>query len=112
MTRELLRYFRGLQGGVCALILTFLVFPYLVDVAYYRDLSPSHSAQESVDNKNEVERFDTSESLLRADDLAYSGKARFRLQDVGTRCSSPATSVVPSHYLFVASHISRPPPTL
>jgi hypothetical protein len=112
VTRELLQCFRSVRGGGCALILTFFLLPYLVDVAYYGDFTPTHSAQESVDTKNEVDRFEYQKSLLCADDQAYSGGDSFRLQDVGTRCSSPANSVAPPHYLFVASHTSRPPPTL
>ena len=111
MTRELLQYFRSVRGGGCALILTFLFLPYLVDVAYYGDFTPTHSAQESVDNKTEVDRLDNQKSFLCADDQAHAGGARFRLQDVGTHCSSPVAVVIP-HYLFVASRTSRPPPTL
>ena len=112
MTRELLQYFRSVRGGGCALILAFLLLPYLVDVAYYGDFTPTHSAQESVDNKNEVDRFDDPESLLCTDSQAHAGEAGFRLQDAGTHCGCPTNSVVPPHYLFLASHTSRPPPTL
>ena len=112
MTRELLKYFRLVRGGGCALILAFLLLPYLVDVACYQDLTPSHSAHESVDNKTEVDRFDTQKSLLCPEDQASSGEDRIRLQAVGTRCSFPVNAVVPLHSLLVPSHISRPPPTL
>ncbi|MEI8016500.1 MAG: hypothetical protein WCH20_16900, partial [Nitrospira sp.] len=88
-----------------------LLLPYFVDVAYYGDFTPTHSAQESVDTKNEVDRFDDQGSLLCADSQAHSGEARFRLQNVGTHCGCPA-AVIPPYYLFVASRTSRPPPTL
>lgn len=112
VTREWLKYFRGVRGGGCALILAFLLLPYLVDVAYYGDLTPTHSAQESVDTKNEVDRFDDQKSLLCGDSQAHSGETRFKLQDAGMHCGYPTSTVVPPHYLFVTSRTSRPPPTL
>ncbi len=112
MTRELLQYFRGVRGGGCVLILAFLLLPYLVDVAYYGDLTPTHYAQESVDNKNEVDLFDIQESLLYANERAHSGETGFPLQDAGTRCNTPTRIIFPPQNLFLASLTSRPPPNL
>ena len=112
MTRELLQYFRGVRGGGCVLILAFLLLPYLVDVAYYGDLTPTHYAQESVDNKNEVDRFDIQKSPLCANGQAHSGETSLTLQDAGTQCSTPTRTIFPPKNLFLASVTSRPPPNL
>lgn len=112
MRGGLLQYLGGVRGGSCALILAFLLLPYLVDVAYYGDLTPTHYAQESL-KTNDVARFDAQESLLCADDRAHSREAEFTLQDAGTQCSAPLRAVFPPpQYLSLASLTSRPPPAL
>lgn len=112
MIRELLQYLRGVRGAGCVLILAFLLLPYLVDVAYYGDLTPTHYAQESLNNKKDVDRVDAQEFPLCADDPAHAGEAGFTLQDAGAQCSHPPSTVLSPHYLFVVSLTSRPPPAL
>ena len=112
MTGELLQYLKGVRGGGYALILCFLLLPYLVDVAYYGDLTPTHYAQENSNDGEKVDSSDDQASLLCADDQAYSGEAGFTIQDVGTPCNAPPRAVLPPPYLFLAALTSRPPPAL
>ena len=109
--RQPLQYCEGIRGGGCALILAFLLLPYLVDVAYYGDLTPTHYAQENLESENDL--TNTEKSVLCDDGREYSSvEANFTLLDAGTLCPTPAQAVFTSHYLFITSLTSRPPPSL
>ena len=117
MKRQLvqsLRDFRPGSSGV--LVLAFLLLPYLVDVAYYGDFTPTHFAQKNVNDGEDGEEdlfADGRGSPFFADDQAHSGvEVGLSSLDSYTQSSALASAVLPSHYLFVASLTSRPPPAL
>lgn len=101
---------RGKWGIV--LFLSLLVLPYLVDVAYYGDFTPTHFAQENLIDENPEALDDKGLSLI-ADDqddavvIKISSPAQWHTR---TQNRSFARDVSPPQYLVAASLISRPPP--
>ena len=111
MKHRLLEGLRGIRIGHCALIVAMLLIPYLVDVAYYGDLTPTHFAQENL-QVEDVDSSDATKSLSSSGGHAYPEQAScVRPVDDVTACS-PAKTVFAPPNLFVASFTSRPPPTL
>jgi hypothetical protein len=94
-----------------AIAVSLLALPYLVDVAYLGDLTPTHSAQEIINDKDK----DYDEQVL----VVFTD---YELDHVGIRASEydlPLSflaeddvdrAVLPFEYLMTASLISRPPP--
>ncbi len=105
---------RHARGRCCLLflVLALLVLPYLIDVAYYGDFTPTHFAQENLINED-ADPIEDKELLVISThegdaDLVKFGFAaapllwileRFSVRDV----SSP-------QHLSSVSVISRPPP--
>jgi hypothetical protein len=110
--RRLFQYFRGVRRGTCVLILAFLILPYIVDVAYYGDLTPTHYAQENLTEGKKVDLSDARTSLLYADDQEQSIEAGITLQDAPTTCRPPVWAVFPPQYLLFSWCTSRPPPAI
>jgi hypothetical protein len=111
MKHRLFQYLESFQGGSCFLILAFLLLPYLIDVAYYGDLTPTDSAQEKL-KECEDDRFKPHSSFLYPNDQEYSGEADVARQAEDYVAHSPAKAISRPQYLFIASRISRPPPAL
>lgn len=101
---------RGRKGVVLALAL--FVLPYLVDVAYYGDFTPTHFAQEnaieedilSLDDKGASHVGDQQDNVV-ASEIVIPVEPCTCMQD-----RPPAGSPFPRQYLISASLISRPPP--
>ena len=114
MEHSLLQHLRALRpGGGIVLILAFLLLPYLVDVAYYGDFTPTHYAQETIDDEEGAQSAIAKASLSFAVDQAAS--------EVGVSLSAPVVTALrsrqageylPTQYPFLDSLTSRPPPVL
>lgn len=114
MEHSLLQHLRALRpvGGI-VLILAFLLLPYLIDVAYYGDFTPTHYAQENINAEEGTHSVLAKASLLFAVDQTNSGAGvRFPDPDVTPLGSLQAGAFLLSEYLFLDSLISRPPPLL
>lgn len=109
MKHRLFQYFGGVRGGSFILILAFLLLPYVVDVAYYGDLTPTHSAQENI-KKSDDDGSYAQDSYLCADDQAHSGEAGLTLHDPVVQYYALEKTIFPPQYLYLASLASRPPP--
>jgi len=108
---RLFECFRGIQGGTCAFVLAFLLIPYLVDVAYYGDFTPTHYAQENI-SLDDDDRSDAQESLICPVDQQDTG-GNDSLQHAEDHVAYKLDqSIVPPEHLFIISLTSRPPPTL
>ena len=121
MTRRLLQHFRDFRpgGSALVLVLTFLLLPYLVDVAYYGDFTANHFVKKHV---NDVEDGEEGEEDL----LGVATVAPHLVEDqepsrvaiglppsnVHTSWSHPAEVVLTHECLFIISLTSRPPPVL
>ena len=112
MNRPLCQDFGCVPGENCVLILAALMLPYLVDVAYFGDLTPTHYAQENVIEETKVDLSDVQISLLYVDDQAESIETGITLQDAPTTCSSRVQTVFPRQSLLSTWHTSRPPPAI
>jgi len=110
--RRLFHYLGGVRGGSCGLILALLMLPYLVDVAYYGDLTPTHYAQENLVDGETDDLSDVQTSLLNVNDQEQSIETGITLQGTRTTYKSPVWGGLPPQYLFSAHHISRPPPAI
>jgi hypothetical protein len=111
---SLLQDLRALRsGGGIALVLAFLLLPYLIDVAYYGDFTPTHYAQENIDDEEGARSGIAKASLLFAVDQANSGAGvRLPEPDVNTQGSLQVEAFLLSEYLFLDPLTSRPPPLL
>jgi len=87
--------------------LVFFALPYLIDVAYYGDLTPTHYAQETLDAPNE----DCSNApiLLSADQSVATG---ITPPIIRAAYAPPVYGGVSPQSHFPPPHISRPPPVL
>ena len=113
MEYSLLQHLRALRPGGIVLILVFLLLPYLVDVAYYGDVTPTHYAQETIDDEEGAHSAIAKASLLFAVDQATSGAGvSFAGPNVTPQGSLQAGAFLLSEQLFLDSLISRPPPLL
>jgi hypothetical protein len=111
---SLLQNLRALRpGGGTILILAFPLLPYLVDVAYYGDFTPTHYAQETIDDEEGADSVVAKASLLPTADQANS-EAGVSLPelDVNLQGSLQAGAFLLSEYHFLDSLTSRPPPVL
>jgi hypothetical protein len=93
--------------------LSLLALPYLVDVVYYGDFTPTHFAQETFIEEDAQALDDKGLSFI-ADDqddavvIKISSPAQWHTR---TQNRSFARDVSPPQYLVAASLISRPPPS-
>ena len=115
MVHSLLQDLRTLRPGIgIVLVLAFLLLPYLVDVVYYGDFTPTHYAQENLIDEEDARSILPNASLLVAVDEANPG--------VGVRLLAPVVNAQTSlqagasrlshHYPISESLTSRPPPVL
>ncbi len=103
---------RGCRGG-SALVLAFLLLPYLVDVACPGDGDPTPYTQATVNDGQAVDSSEGEDSLLPADDQEKSiVELGLTLRDAYTQRGDSARAVFPLQYLFLAALTSRPPPAL
>ena len=99
---------------VLALIVALLAIPYLVDVGYMEDQTPTHSAQETLSDKDDIGDGDVLVAFGSAQDHAIAADpaasparpGSFRPDNFKNR------TVTPVEYLNLASLISRPPPSV
>ena len=113
MKRRLLQHLRGFRGGSGALVLAFLVLPYLVDVAYHGGGDPTQDTQTYINDGQDVDPSEDEDSLLPADDQEKSVvELGLTLRDASTQCDSHTRAVFPLQYLLLAALTSRPPPAL
>ena len=106
---------RNCESGSClVLIIAFLLLPYLLDVAYYGDLTPTHFAQESPTDAEEDLLGDPTGPPLQADDHTKAGMDTEVSPPVfiGSFFSDRYSPHVTLRRLDVASFVSRPPPAL
>ncbi len=110
--KMLLRHSRGFRQSTNSVVLglAFIAIPYIVDVAFLGDLTPTHFAQENIveskdpqvlDEKGPVS--DTSDELLIAQYSDSSASSEVRVNLSGT-------TFCPTFTLTSASLVSRPPP--
>lgn len=114
MRNSLLQDLRALRpGGGIILVLAFLLLPYLIDVVYFGDFTPTHYAQENINDEEGAHSVLARASLLFALAQANSGAGvRFPDPDVTPLGSLQSGAVLLSEYLLLDSLISRPPPLL
>lgn len=92
-------------------LIIFCALPYLVDVVYCEDLTPSHFAQAVLGEGEDVDPPDTKACMfVPGDQFDWSGtdSAVWR---TGLPCHvGQAVALVPSQFTLLASLTSRPPP--
>lgn len=91
--------------------LSLLALPYIVDVGYMEDNTPTHSAQEILSDNDATPESETFlVTIYVLDNLVVIDSA-----DLHASSSPPAVflerPVAPFEYLNIASLISRPPPS-
>ena len=100
--------------GFLLVIIALLALPYLMDVIYYGDFTPTHFAQENLIEEESQLFDDEDSSWLGTDQLhpAHHGiLVLLELPAFSPELLSTSDLVLP-HYLITASFISRPPPVL
>lgn len=104
---------RNVRGTrVVLFVIALLALPYIIDVAYYGDFTPTHFAQENLIDEDPEALDDKGLSLIADDqddavDIKISSHAQ---RHTGTRDRFSAGDVSPPQNLVAASLISRPPP--
>ena len=96
------------------LVILFLLVPYLVDVAYYGDYTPTHYAQANFSDGEEADSFDEKVAPGLTLDQEGSAEDSVRLA-VYLSCLSIACSsqtVFSPRYWSFSTHLSRPPPAI
>lgn len=97
--------------GRASIWLLLFALPYLVDVAYCEDLSPSHNAQAVLGDGEEVDPSEAKDCASLPDDPFDHLSSPCALWKAGlSRPFCKATASVSPQYLLIASLISRPPP--
>lgn len=99
-----------------ALVITFslLALPYLVDVVYMEDHTPTHSAQEILSDKDDNAERESFQVFI------YDLIKFVEFESVNLRAESALfhpdrfleRTVAPFEYLSIVSLISRPPPSI
>jgi hypothetical protein len=113
---ELLQYSLGRQSRrvVLVLALAFLFVPYLVDVVYLGDLTPTHFAQElATEDKDSEITFDTGwlSTSVAADNSYLYEHSLVICPPRNVVIILSNAKIFPLQYLDSASLISRPPPS-
>jgi hypothetical protein len=97
-----------------ALTVSLLAIPYLVDVGYMEDQTPTHSAQETLSDKDDIGEGDVFLAFGPEQDHAVAMEPA-----VVPPTHHPVPpdifqdrTVAPIEYLNIASLISRPPPSV
>ena len=113
MKRRLVRYLRGCRSGSGALLIVFVLIPYLVDIGAYNGEGDSIPYATSVNDGKEGGPSEDHDALLPDDGQANSVRALdLMLRDLSTPLSDSGGIVCPPQCLFLASLTSRPPPAL
>jgi hypothetical protein len=114
MTQGLSYYFAGShRKRLILLILAFLSLPYLVDVAFFGDLTPTHYAQENASNSQQkVDLLDGTAALPYLSEQLHGGILAVTLRDVSIARRSAVPIIFPLEHLFSAYHPFRPPPSV
>ena len=113
MKQRLLQHLRGFRGGSGALVLAFLLLPYLVDVSYHDGGDSTQDTHTNIHDGQAVDPSEAEDSLFSADDQEKSVvELGLTLWDAYTQCGYSARTVFPLQYLFLAALTSRPPPVL
>ena len=113
MTNRLSRYVGCVRRKPLLLILAVLSLPYLVDVAFLGDLTPTHYAQESTtDAHEEVDLLDGTASVPNVDEQLQNGTAAPTLRDIRMARRSAVPAILPLEQLFSAYYPFRPPPSV
>lgn len=102
---------RADRGTIVLLALAFLALPYLVDVAFFADSTPTHFSQENLVNEDiQVSEDDISFAADKYDNAAVEHTLP-KGRHFSKRNSFQAGAVIPSQYhLSGASLIPRSPP--
>ena len=113
MRYRLGQHLGSFRGGSGALVLAFLILPYLVDVAYHRDGDLTPYTQTYVTDGQECDLSEDEDSFLLADDQDTSLEELAQtLRDAHTQRGNPARMAFPLQYPFLAALTSRAPPAL
>ena len=97
--------------SILALVMTFFVLPYIADVPYLEDQTPTHDIEENSKIAGKTELDHDAISPLPADVRNDSVVgSRLTPQDVYKRMAHPPRGTPSFQHLFQALHISRPPP--
>ncbi len=113
MQNSLLQHLIGAlrPGGGIVLVLAFLLLPYLIDVAYFGDFTPTHYAQENINDEEGAHSFVAKASLSFAVDQSISGVGlRLPAPDVNPQASFQPGTLLLFQYPISESLTSRPPP--
>jgi hypothetical protein len=99
--------------SILALVIVFFVLPYITDVAYYADHTPTHDAQENskVEGKTEANHNKISLAVtdIQSDFVVGHGLTS---RNVYKRIPYLASGTSSSQHLFLTLLISRPPPVV
>ena len=94
-----------------ALVMIFFVLPYITDVPYLEDQTPTQDAEENSKVEAKAEAGYDNNFLVVADVQVDSVVGHgLTPQDIYKRISSPTRGTPSSQRLFLALLISRPPP--
>ena len=96
------------------LVILFLLVPYLVDVAYFGDYTPTHYAQANFSDGEEASFFDGKPALALTLDQVHSAEASLHLAMYFPCVSTafPSLEVFYPRYWSFSTHLSRPPPAI
>lgn len=95
--------------SILLVVIVVLGLPYLVDVAFYGDLTPTHFAQEVVDESIQNDDEGYLVFLLPAQNIPLGRKILLQ-HPVRTLSDVPLDTSLPHDYLLFGSLISLPPP--
>ena len=92
-------------------LIIFCALPYLVDVVYCEDLTPSHFAQAVLGEGEDVDPPDTKAGMVVPGDQFDCFGTASAVWRTGLACQvGQARALVPSQFTLLASLTSRPPP--
>jgi len=99
------------RGSHLFLFIALMALPYLVDVAYCEDLTPSHSAQALLGDASEADPSETKAAIpLVGDQYALAG-IQWAVLKKDVLCQAfQSRMVVVAQHLSLALLTSRPPP--
>ncbi|HTL62501.1 MAG TPA: hypothetical protein VL261_12710 [Nitrospira sp.] len=113
MIHGLSQYVGCVQRRLFLVILAFLSLPYLVDLAFLGDLTPTHYAQENTNNaREEIDLLDGTASLPHVTEHVPSETAAITVRDLGMARRAAVPAIFYLEHLFSAYHPFRPPPSV
>jgi hypothetical protein len=103
----------GIRRKLLLFVLAFLSLPYLVDVAFLGDLTPTHYAQENAGTaQEEADLLDGTAPLPHVSEQLQNRTVTITQRYFRKALRYAVPAIVPLEQLFSAYHPFRPPPSV